>query len=355
MRGVVRATCCVALLALSAGYLASEKKVTLIDRGRALHVTTFAANVSALFDRRGVEVAGSDQISPHPKASLPARVEIHRAKQVVIVEDGARREERVIADTVEEVLDELSIRREGAKILPRLGHRIRSGEEIVVKHPTEVKILEDRNSQSVVTNDLTIGGVLRRLGITLGPLDRVEPNLVAHPAPGATIRITRIGQVVDEETTPIPFKRLTRPSNSLELGVTKLGRAGRDGIRKRTFQVTFVDGRPRGRKLISDVVARPPVDEIQLVGTFRPPAPVFGNFQSGRATWYQIGGLTAAHRTLPMGTTVLVTNVANGRQVTVTIRDRGPWGYDRIIDLSDAAFSQLAPLGTGVINVKIAW
>ena len=47
-------------------------------------------------------------------------------------------------------------------------------------------------------------------------------------------------------------------------------------------------------------------------------------------------GLTAAHRTLPFGTKVLVTNVRNGRTVLVRINDRGPYGRGRIIDLSHA-------------------
>ena len=61
------------------------------------------------------------------------------------------------------------------------------------------------------------------------------------------------------------------------------------------------------------------------------------------------GGLTAAHRTLPFGTKVKVTNKRNGRSVTVRINDRGPFVRGRIIDLTPAAaralgFSGLAPV-----------
>jgi rare lipoprotein A len=60
-------------------------------------------------------------------------------------------------------------------------------------------------------------------------------------------------------------------------------------------------------------------------------------------------GLTAAHRTLPFGTKVKVTNKRNGRSVTVRINDRGPFVRGRIIDLTPAAaqalgFSGLAPV-----------
>ncbi|TMK83342.1 MAG: septal ring lytic transglycosylase RlpA family lipoprotein, partial [Actinobacteria bacterium] len=65
-------------------------------------------------------------------------------------------------------------------------------------------------------------------------------------------------------------------------------------------------------------------------------------------------GLTAASPWLPFGTRVTVTNLANGRSVAVVINDRGPFG-GRIIDLSQEAFSRIAPLGAGVCQVRIAW
>ena len=77
----------------------------------------------------------------------------------------------------------------------------------------------------------------------------------------------------------------------------------------------------------------------------------------GQATWYDPpwSGLTAAHPWLPFGTQVLVTDLASGRSVTVTIDDRGPFAPGRIIDLSPEAFAALQPLGAGVLDVTIAW
>ena len=63
-------------------------------------------------------------------------------------------------------------------------------------------------------------------------------------------------------------------------------------------------------------------------------------------------GLTAAHRTLPFGTKVLVTNVRNGRTVLVRINDRGPYGRGRIIDLSRAAARELDMISVGTTRVS---
>jgi rare lipoprotein A len=62
---------------------------------------------------------------------------------------------------------------------------------------------------------------------------------------------------------------------------------------------------------------------------------------------------TAAHKTLPFGTKLKVTNIKNGKSVVVTVNDRGPYADGRIIDLSKAAAAELGMLNSGVAEVKI--
>ncbi|MCF7516825.1 septal ring lytic transglycosylase RlpA family protein [Pseudoalteromonas sp. L21] len=63
--------------------------------------------------------------------------------------------------------------------------------------------------------------------------------------------------------------------------------------------------------------------------------------------------LSAAHLDLAFGTRVKVTNIANNKSVIVSINDRGPFVHGRIIDLSKKAFSQIASLQQGVIDVTV--
>ena len=65
------------------------------------------------------------------------------------------------------------------------------------------------------------------------------------------------------------------------------------------------------------------------------------------------GELTAAHRTLPFGTKVRVTDVASGKSVTVRVNDRGPFINGRVIDVSHAAAESLGMTGKGVAKVKL--
>jgi len=104
-----------------------------------------------------------------------------------------------------------------------------------------------------------------------------------------------------------------------------------------------------------------------VVGRPAPAAPRV--VQTGAASWYgqahhgkktasgeafDMYALTAAHRSLPLGTRIRVTNVANGRAIDVRINDRGPVIPGRIIDLSYGAARALGAVGDGVFRVRIA-
>jgi rare lipoprotein A len=94
-----------------------------------------------------------------------------------------------------------------------------------------------------------------------------------------------------------------------------------------------------------------------------------GEVQAGVASWYgprfhgkrtangeiyNQHALTAAHRTLPLGTKVLVTNIETGESVEVRINDRGPYKYGRIIDLSYAAARQISIWAAGTAPVQVS-
>jgi len=75
--------------------------------------------------------------------------------------------------------------------------------------------------------------------------------------------------------------------------------------------------------------------------------------QTANGEQFNPRALTAAHRTLPFGTKVRVTNVRSGRTVTVRINDRGPFVPGRVIDLSQAAAAELGIVGRGIAKVKL--
>lgn len=80
---------------------------------------------------------------------------------------------------------------------------------------------------------------------------------------------------------------------------------------------------------------------------------VFHGRRTANGETYDMNALTAAHPTLPMPTIVRVTNLDNGRSVTVRINDRGPFTEDRIIDLSRAGARELSFENAGLARVRV--
>lgn len=79
----------------------------------------------------------------------------------------------------------------------------------------------------------------------------------------------------------------------------------------------------------------------------------YHNKRTASGELHKSGGNTAAHMTLPFGTQVKVTNLANGKSVVVRVNDRGNFARGRIIDLSRAAFSAIGNPRSGLIKVKL--
>jgi rare lipoprotein A len=76
-------------------------------------------------------------------------------------------------------------------------------------------------------------------------------------------------------------------------------------------------------------------------------------YRGRTASGQHVGAFTAAHRTLPFGSRVRVTNLANQRSVVVTINDRGPFVRGRVIDVSTRAADSLGFRSAGVARVKV--
>ena len=356
-RGIIRAAVAFGLAAGCSLYLQAQKTVTVADRGTERTFETFAPTVGDALARAGVLLGTSDKVLPGIEAPLNSNstVEVMRAKDVVVVINGERKTERVTGRTVNEVLKELSVVSRGALIAPAPNTPVDPGDEIVVAQSVGATVVFDGKTQAVRTNVLTAGGLLRQLGVVLGPYDRVEPSILAYPSEGSTIKVIRVNQVVEKLHSKVGFKRQTEPSDKLELGIRKVSKPGVDGIRESSYRILYEDGKVKSRTFLGARTLKDPTPEITLVGTHRPNLKTANHNQTGKASWYHQPGLMAAHRTLPFGTVVRVTNMANGKQVTVTIRDRGPYIDGRVIDLSDTAFTQLSPTSRGVLNVKVEW
>src|ERR1700712_2299033 len=105
------------------------------------------------------------------------------------------------------------------------------------------------------------------------------------------------------------------------------------------------------RKFLFAIVA-----PLLAIAPVRAESGVASFYAGGQTASGEVSGpreFTAAHRTLPFGTLVRVTNTRNGKTVVVRINDRGPFGRARIIDLSRAAAIELGMIDSGTAAVSI--
>lgn len=351
------------LVAGASLYLHLNKQVTLVVDGNAVTVSTFAESVGELLGGSGVEVGPHDRITPSVDAEVAEGmlVRVLHAKEITVVLNGKARTVFVTGSTVDDVLEHVNVRlRQGDRVEPSRGASVEAGDVVVYREAVHVRLSIDGQDRRIITNAPSVGYLLDSMAVVLDRNDRVIPGSRSELSDGMQIRVVRVQIRRVTEQAEIAFGTDVVYSDELLLGRRRVDRAGVPGLLELSYRVRLENGGEVKRVLLERRVLREPVNQLLVVGTREP------NFQEGTASWYDwdgraapcggtLSGYYAAHRTLPCGTQVTVTNPANGHSVTVVIRDRGPYVGGRIIDLADEAFAQIAPLGAGTVHVRITW
>ena len=376
---------------LGVTWIVASSNVTLQIDGEPRPVLTYAQTVGELLDRANVAYSEHDDL--RPPADTPLRdgmvVELVHAREITVLIGGEEDTVLVTALSVDEVVEQLRSRRDvtrrsvirTSRLMP-----VRNGMTVEVANPVPVTVVADGKSREVVTDATTVGGVLTRLELEVDGDDRVSPDPAVAVEADLRIVVERVVRRTQTQHLPIPYPTEERPNAQLAQGERREVQAGRHGVEYTLERVTIVDGAQRRTKVLERSTLREPRPRIVEVGTAPPPeerdepaasAPKESDESSappssdssgssdssdertatGEASYYHHpeAGMTAAHRTLPFGTVVTVTNRANGKSVQVTINDRGPYIDGRIIDLNTTAFDQIAARSSGVIDVRITW
>ncbi|MFG1778757.1 septal ring lytic transglycosylase RlpA family protein [Micromonospora sp. NPDC049048] len=184
---------------------------------------------------------------------------------------------------------------------------------------------------------LAVGGTVGAVQLTSGgetsrpaALDLAPTDLPASVAPSAPVTPPSAG---------------TSPSASASPSATASPKASRSAQAPSRSKPRTAAPKPTATKKSS--TARPVVDSGSCGASFYSEGQLTANGEN-----FNPSALTAAHKTLPFDTMVRVTNPANGKSVTVRINDRGPFIAGRCLDLSRAAFADIAPLDAGHVEVR---
>lgn len=235
-------------------------------------------------------------------------------------------------------------------VIPDRNVALSAGMRVTVFRKKTVTVSADGGERTMETEARTVGEALSSEGFVLRDDDLVTPSGSAFPGREATVTIVRVDIREESVEKQIEYETKTREDDTLSWRKKVVETKGKNGVRTSRYRVSRHDGKEVARTLLESAVTQEPVTEIVVQGTYVK----VGKSHSGLGTWYaHTGTLAAASPWLPMGSSVKVTNRANGKSVIVTINDRGPFGTDRIIDLDKVAFAEIAPLSAGIIEVKV--
>lgn len=218
----------------------------------------------------------------------------------------------------------------------------------LVAAPTDVSIDDGGTVIVVKSSALLVRTVLAEEAIFIGEQDIVQPALDEQVGALRSIAVIRVTTQEVTRQSAVAFPTRIQQDPSRTNGVDAVQSQGVNGSVTTHSTVVLHNGAEVTRQVTgTEQVA--PVEKVVLHGTKQ------ADVSRGGASWYDggPGTLTAAHRTLPFGTKVLVTNQANGLSIVVTIADRGPFIAGRIIDLSPDSFAKIAGLGSGVVQVSM--
>jgi len=330
-----------------------------------------AATVGDALRAAGVSLGGFDRVTPSLREPLRPnmKVSVRRAVPVTVSVDAGSRSVLTAATTVEELRDQLGLR---PTLLTR-GDTIGAGTTIAFRTPRRAALTVDGTTTSLTSSARTVDELLADQHVVVGPDDIVAPARDVLLASGTTVQVVRVAGQYTTEQQVVPAGVQYTKDAALPVGQTRVVQPGTDGVRVDTYRITTHDGQVADRQRISSTVAKAALPRVIATGAKVPVAPKSApkpaaaaganavasvsttHTQMGSASWYSFAAGTCAHKTIPKGTVVKVTNQATGMWTTCMVADRGPFGAGRILDLSRDVFAKLAPNSSGVISVKAEW
>ena len=340
--------------------------------------------------QRGITVGPHDDVQPSLDSEIHDGqvITVNYGRRVVVTIDGKKVVRWTTAKNVAEVLAQLN--QSDPDNLVSVSRSLdisRAGLSFSMQTAKDVTVTIGGKTQKITAVG-TVADALKAAKVEVDSSDAVNPGLGTPLSDGMKITLTMVDQKSQKRRVAVPSSTKKVEDSSLPKGEIKVITKGVNGINEETWTVVFKDGKKVSEKKVSSKVVNAPVTQVVKVGTktasssspstrsssasHRSTAsqssdPVTSGTTCLASTYGEGDGtaggptasgetfdpsaFTAASKTLPLGSTIRVTNVSNGRTVTVRINDRGPYVGGRCLDLSTAAMNAIAP-GQGLVTVR---
>lgn len=340
--------------------------------------------------QQGITVGPHDDVQPSLDSEIHGGqvITVNYGRRVVVTIDGKKVVRWTTAKNVAEVLAQLN--QSDPDNLVSVSRSLdisRAGLSFSMQTAKDVTVTIGGKTQKITAVG-TVADALKAAKVEVDSSDAVNPGLGTPLSDDMKITLTMVDQKSQKRRVAVPFSTKKVEDSSLSKGEIKVITKGVNGINEETWTVVFKDGKKVSEKKVSSKVVNAPVTQVVKVGTktasssspstrsssasHRSTAsqssdPVTSGTTCLASTYGEGDGtaggptasgetfdpsaFTAASKTLPLGSTIRVTNVSNGRTVTVRINDRGPYVGGRCLDLSTAAMNAIAP-GQGLVTVR---
>ena len=340
--------------------------------------------------QQGITVGPHDDVQPSLDSEIHGGqvITVNYGRRVVVTIDGKKVVRWTTAKNVAEVLAQLN--QSDPDNLVSVSRSLdisRAGLSFSMQTAKDVTVTIGGKTQKITAVG-TVADALKAAKVEVDSSDAVNPGLGTPLSDGMKITLTMVDQKSQKRRVAVPFSTKKVEDSSLPKGEIKVITKGVNGINEETWTVVFKDGKKVSEKKVSSKVVNAPVTQVVKVGTKTASSsspstrsssashrstvsqssdPVTSGTTCLASTYGEGDGtaggptasgetfdpsaFTAASKTLPLGSTIRVTNVSNGRTVTVRINDRGPYVGGRCLDLSTAAMNAIAP-GQGLVTVR---
>ena len=368
-----------------------KNDVVLSVDGETHSVSVREDTVKQVLEKDGITVGEHDVVAPSLDTKITNGMEISvlYGRQLQLTIDGEARTVWTTSRTVDDALTQLNLNDPDSKLSTSRSAAIgREGLSFNISTPKNVTI-DAAGTPVELRVAGTVGDALTTAEVTPDEDDVVTPAADTSLTDGLAIAYTNVEKRTTTKEEAVPFEKKEEKSSDLEEGKAKVATEGVDGVKTQNFVEVYHNGTLVSSELQDEQVTKEPVAQVTKVGTKKAEkssdsggsgsggsgsgsggsgsgggdlSPAEGN--SCQASYYWQGqttasgerfnpnDLTAAHKTLPLGSKVKVTNPSSGKTVVVRINDRGPYVGGRCLDLSKAAMETIGGTSSGVITVN---
>ncbi len=190
-------------------------------------------------------------------------------KPVSIAADGKLLQTRVLfSGTVKDVLQKNHIELgEMDLVRPTLDSKVKKHTKIVITRAFKVKILADGTEKSIYTTPVTAEKAVSLAGFQLGNNDIIKTKAGKLVSANQEIEVIRVTEQIVNEDQPIPYGSEQVDDPTLERGLTRTVKAGKDGIARNSIKITFYNGQEGKREVISTETLKEPQNRVVAMGS----------------------------------------------------------------------------------------